>query len=140
MAVSAVGWHLVTRPACAAGWPLASSNIELEIIRGIALCWASPSPGTTTPPPPTNITHFHFHKHIVRLLLTTSSLCYSNHHPCPPSSQLFSSILSSPGLYFLFGGVLSPNHLLSLHTHSVRMRLLLCHTEGTTPSACAHFY
>lgn len=52
MAVSAVGWHLVTRPACAAGWPLASSYIELEIIRGIALCWASPSPGTTPPPPP----------------------------------------------------------------------------------------
>lgn len=140
MAVSAVGWHLVTRPACAPGWPLATSYIEWEIIRGIALCWASPSPGTPHPTP-THITHFHFHKHIrtpaahriFPLLFKPSSLF-------SPPSLLSSSILSSPGLYFLFGGVLSPNHLLSLHTHSVRMRLLLCHTEGTTPSACAHFY
>lgn len=68
----------------------------------------------------------------------TSSLCHSTDHPCHPlpAPPLLPSTSdpSSCGHYFLFGTFLSPNHLLSLCTHSLEMPLLLCHTVGATPS------
>lgn len=129
MAVSAVGWHLETRPAGAPGWPLATSYIGWEIIRGIALCRAIPS---HTP------SHLHNPLPIPQAHRTPAAhpLLFKN-HPCPPplSTLLLHIVIPRP-LFPVWERPLSQSLGQSPHTFSEDAASVVSQWGNHTHSLC----
>lgn len=141
MAVKVARWHSVSQPGCAPGWPLATGHIGWKKSIGV---WVTAQSGAS---PALDLFHLTCPLHSAMLpsslLVNTWYACCSHSLSISALPAVFSSTLdlSSSGLYFSFGTFLSSNHLLSFQAHSLKMLLLLCHTEGSHAlSLCAHFY